>query len=93
MKLRRVNILGSFFKNSHQAGIRLTQLIKENSIHRGGMKLYCKTHWTTASESVDSIIRLEPVLEQIATNNPLRKAVLALEFQSVTLGDCFLSLI
>ncbi|EXX66260.1 hypothetical protein RirG_125540 [Rhizophagus irregularis DAOM 197198w] len=33
------------------------------------MKLYCKTRWTTASESVDSIIRLEPVLEQIATNN------------------------
>ncbi|PKB98074.1 hypothetical protein RhiirA5_431992 [Rhizophagus irregularis] len=29
----------------------------------------CKTRWTTASESVDSIIRLEPVLEQIATNN------------------------
>ncbi|GBC53987.2 zinc finger BED domain-containing protein 1-like [Rhizophagus irregularis DAOM 181602=DAOM 197198] len=50
---------GSFFKNSHQAGARLTQLIKENSIHRGRMKLYCKTCWTTASESVDSIIRLE----------------------------------
>ncbi|GBC35647.2 ribonuclease H-like domain-containing protein [Rhizophagus irregularis DAOM 181602=DAOM 197198] len=74
--LRKVNTLGSFFKNSHQAGARLTQLIKENSIHGGGMKLYCKTRWTTASELVDSIIRLEPVLEQIATNNrsDLRKS-------------------
>ncbi|CAG8753113.1 21526_t:CDS:1, partial [Rhizophagus irregularis] len=49
--LRKVNTLGSFFKNSHQAGARLTQLIKENSIHGGGMKLYCKTRWITASES------------------------------------------
>ncbi|CAB4411334.1 unnamed protein product [Rhizophagus irregularis] len=78
--------------------------------------------WTTASDSVDSIIRLETVLEQIITNdsnllndkvkrviqtqnffsdlrilsfvlNPLRKAVLALESKSATLGDYFLSLI
>lgn len=120
--LRKVNILGSFFKNSYQAGAKLTQLIKENGIPGGGIKLYCKTRWTTASDSVDSIIRLEPVLEQIVTDdsnllndkvkrviqtrnffsdlrilsfvlNPLRKAVLALESRSATLGDCFLSLI
>lgn len=120
--LRKVNILGSFFKNSHQAGAKLKQLIKDHNIHGGGIKLYCKTRWTTASDSVDSIIRLESVLEQIATNDsnllndrvkrviqtrnffsdlrillfvldPLRKAVLALESRSATLGDCFLSLI
>ncbi|PKB92991.1 hypothetical protein RhiirA5_442694 [Rhizophagus irregularis] len=120
--LRKVNTLGSFFKSSHQAGAKLTQLIKENNIRGGGIKLYCKTRWTTASDSVDSIIRLETVLEQIITNdsnllndkvkrviqtrnffsdlrilsfvlNPLRKAVLALESKSATLGDCFLSLI
>jgi hypothetical protein len=120
--LRKVNILGSFFKNSHRAGAKLTQLIKENDIHGGGIKLYCKTQWMTASDSVDSIIRLELVLDQIVTNdndllndkvrrviqtrnffsnlrilsfvlNPLRKAVLALESKSATLGDCFLSLI
>ena len=66
--LRKVNTLASFFKNSHQAGAKLIQLIKENSIHGGGIKLYCKTRWTTASESVNSVIRLEPVLEQIITN-------------------------
>ncbi|PKK74955.1 hypothetical protein RhiirC2_774208 [Rhizophagus irregularis] len=81
--LRKVNTLASLFKNSHQAGAKLIQLIKENSIHGGGIKLY-----------LDSVIMLEPVLEQIITNeNPLRKAVLALESRSVMLGDCFLSLI
>ena len=67
--LRKVNILGSFFKNSHQVGAKLKQLIQENNIHGGGIKLYCKTRWTTASDSVDSIIRLEPVLEQILDND------------------------
>src|SRR4051812_15168809 len=41
--LRKVNILGSFFKSSHQAGAKLTQLIKENNIRGRGIKLYCKT--------------------------------------------------
>ena len=120
--LRKVNILGLFFKNSHQAGAKLKQLIKENHISGGGIKLYCKTRWTTASESVDSIIRLEAVLEKIVVDDgnlvndrvkrviqtrnffsdlrilsfvldPLRKAVLALESRSATLGDCFLSLV
>jgi hypothetical protein len=116
--LRKVNILGSFFKSSHQADAKFTQLIKENNIRGGGIKLYCKTRWTTASDSVDSIIRLQEVLEQIVTNdgnllndkvkrviqtrnffsdlrilsfvlNLLRKAVLALESKSATLGNCF----
>ena len=38
--LQKVNILGSFFKNSYQAGAKLTQLIKENNIRGGGIKLY-----------------------------------------------------
>jgi hypothetical protein len=67
--LRKVNILGLFFKSSHQAGAKLTQPIKENNIHGGGIKLYCKTRCTTASDSVDSIIRLELVLEHIVTND------------------------
>ena len=66
--LKKVNVLASFFKNSHQAGDRLTQLIKDHEISGGGIKLYCKTRWTTASESTDSIIRLEPLLEQLAEN-------------------------
>ncbi|CAB4418793.1 unnamed protein product [Rhizophagus irregularis] len=75
--LKKVNILASFFKSSHQAGAKLTQLIKKHEINGGGIKLFCKTRWTTASESTDSIIRLEPVLEEIVTdeNNLLNDKV------------------
>ncbi|CAJ0640421.1 3345_t:CDS:1, partial [Entrophospora sp. SA101] len=31
--------------------------------------MYCKTHWITASESVESVIRLEPVLEEITSQH------------------------
>src|ERR1700728_5498891 len=120
--LKKVNALASFFTNSHQASAKLSQLIKERNISGGGIKLYCKTRWTTASESTNSIIRLEAVLEEIVVNennllndkvrriiqtrnffsdlrilsfvlDPLRKVVLALEYRSATLGDCFLGLI
>ena len=63
--LKKVNILASFFKNSHQARARLVQLIKEYEVSGGGIKMYCKTRWTTAGESTNSIIRLESVLEEI----------------------------
>ena len=66
--LRCVNTLTSFFKNSHQAGSKLAQLIKEKGINGGGLKLYCKTRWTTASESVNSVINLESALEAFVTN-------------------------
>ncbi|CAG8781628.1 22297_t:CDS:1, partial [Rhizophagus irregularis] len=52
--LKRVNILTTFFRSSHQANAKLAQVIKEKGISRGGLKLYCKTCWTTASESVNS---------------------------------------
>ncbi|CAJ0837947.1 13555_t:CDS:2, partial [Entrophospora sp. SA101] len=67
--LRRVNNLATFFKSSHQAGAVLFRLIKENKINGGGIKMYCKTCWTTASESVESVIRLEPVLEEITSQH------------------------
>ena len=31
--------------------------------------MYCKTRWTTASESINSVINLESALEEIATNH------------------------
>ncbi|GET52819.1 ribonuclease H-like domain-containing protein [Rhizophagus irregularis DAOM 181602=DAOM 197198] len=56
--LKRVNILTTFFRSSHQANAKLAQIIKEKGISEGGLKLYCKTRWTTASESVNSVINL-----------------------------------
>lgn len=67
--LRRINTLATFFKSSHQANSKLTQLIKDKEIRGGGLKLYCKTRWTTASESVESVVNLQPVLEEIVTNH------------------------
>jgi hypothetical protein len=67
--LRRVNVLSNFFKSSHQAGSKLIQLIKEKKISGGGIKSYSKTRWTTAAESIDSVINLEPVLEELVTDH------------------------
>ena len=69
--LHRVNILTTFFKNSYQTNARLVQLINEKGIVGGGLKLYCKTHWITASESVNSVINLQQILEEIAADNQL----------------------
>jgi len=67
--LRRVNILVTFFKSSHQANSILHTLMKEKGVVGGGLKLYCKTRWTTASESVNSVINLESILEEIVTDH------------------------
>nr|CAG8517339.1 15365_t:CDS:2 [Entrophospora candida] len=37
-------------------------------INGGGIKMYCKTRWT-ATESVESVIRLEPVLKEITSQH------------------------
>jgi hypothetical protein len=85
--LRRVNILATFFKSSHQAGSKLTQMIKEKKITGGGIKSYSKTRWTTASESIDSVIKLEPVLVEfviehhhLLTNDKIKPIIQARNF-------------
>ena len=50
---------------------RLVQLINKKGIVSGGLKLYCKTRWTTASESVNSVINLQQILEEVAADNQL----------------------
>jgi dihydroorotase len=41
-------------------------MIKTSGITGGNLKSYCKTRWTTSSESVNSIIKLQPVLEDVS---------------------------
>src|SRR2546429_9946856 len=67
--LQQVNTLTTFFRNSHQANQKIVQLIKEKGIVSDELKLYCKTYWTTTSESVDSVLNLKPVLQEIVTNH------------------------
>ncbi|CAB4425826.1 unnamed protein product [Rhizophagus irregularis] len=55
-------------KEKFQANAKLAQIIKEKGISGGGLKLYCKTRWTTASESVNSVINLESALEEMASD-------------------------
>ncbi|CAB4375946.1 unnamed protein product [Rhizophagus irregularis] len=55
--------------SSHQANAKLAQIIKEKGISGGGLKLYCKTRWTTASESVNSVINLESALKEMASDH------------------------
>ena len=42
-------------------------MLVASGIKGGGVKSYCKTRWTTSSESVDSIIRLKPIFEEVYT--------------------------
>ena len=41
--LWHVNTLTKFFRNSYQVNSKITQLIKEQEIKSGRLKLYCKT--------------------------------------------------
>ncbi|RGB21900.1 hypothetical protein C1646_777034 [Rhizophagus diaphanus] len=44
-------------------------LLNQKGISGGRLKLYCKTRWTTASESVNSVINLESALEEMASDH------------------------
>jgi hypothetical protein len=46
-------------------GSKLNELIKIMEIKGGTIVLYCKTRWTTAFRSVDDVIRLKAVLENV----------------------------
>ncbi|CAB4407406.1 unnamed protein product [Rhizophagus irregularis] len=62
--LQKVNILGSFFKSSHQAGAKLTQLIKENNIRREAI-LALEFKSATLRDYFLSLIRLSAVLKKL----------------------------
>ncbi|CAG8513158.1 22297_t:CDS:2, partial [Gigaspora rosea] len=76
-----------------RAEIRL--LIEEYKIDGGGLKNYSKTRWTTASDSVESVIHLEKVLKKIAEDNILTNDQInniINQSKCANLGDCYLSL-
>jgi len=39
-------------------------LIEAKNLIGGSLKSYCKTRWTTASECVESVLRLELILKE-----------------------------
>jgi len=50
-------------------GFKIQEMIEASGISGGGLKLYCKTRWTTSSESVNSVIRLKPILQDVSNMN------------------------
>ncbi|CAG8562467.1 20948_t:CDS:2 [Dentiscutata erythropus] len=60
-------------------------------ISGGTLKNYSKTRWTTASETIESVLNLEKVLKKIVEDNILTNDQIN-KSNNTTLGDCFLSL-
>ncbi|GBB93726.1 hypothetical protein RclHR1_02220021 [Rhizophagus clarus] len=67
--LIQINILASFFHNSHLAGAKFNQLIKESGIKGEGFKSYCKTRWVISSESVNSVLNLKSIIKKMVENH------------------------
>ena len=47
-------------------GAKFQEMIKTSGIAGGNLKSYCKTRWTTSSESINSVIKLQSVLEDVS---------------------------
>ncbi|PKK56930.1 hypothetical protein RhiirC2_799003 [Rhizophagus irregularis] len=56
-------------KTEIESETNLTIVNQEKWIVGGRLKSYCKIRWTTASESVNSVINLEQILIKIVANN------------------------
>src|SRR6185369_3199253 len=59
-------------------------MINASGIDGGGLKSYCKTRWTTSSESVNSVIRLKVILQDVSIikNKQLSNSKLTILFSS-----------
>ncbi|GBC30190.2 hypothetical protein GLOIN_2v1776455 [Rhizophagus irregularis DAOM 181602=DAOM 197198] len=66
--LKKVNILTTFFRNNARAGAKFWELLNTMNIKGGVIMLYCKTRWTTAYKSIDDVLRVKAVLENMAAN-------------------------
>ncbi|CAB4384296.1 unnamed protein product [Rhizophagus irregularis] len=67
--LKKVNILATFFRNNARAGAKFWELLNTMNIKGGVIVLYCKTTWTTAYKSIDDVLRVKAVLENMAANH------------------------
>ncbi|CAB5368067.1 unnamed protein product [Rhizophagus irregularis] len=60
----------NYFHRSYKAGALLSEDIKNNLIEGGGLKGYCKTHWSTAFDCLTSILRCKRSLHNILETQP-----------------------
>ncbi|RGB22290.1 hypothetical protein C1646_776347 [Rhizophagus diaphanus] len=67
--LKKVNILATFFRNNARAGAKFQELLNTINIKDSVIVLYCKTRWMTVYKSIDDILRVKAVLENMAANH------------------------
>ncbi|GBC23933.2 ribonuclease H-like domain-containing protein [Rhizophagus irregularis DAOM 181602=DAOM 197198] len=67
--LKKVNILATFFRNNARVGAKFQKLLNTMNIKGGVIVLYCKTRWMTTYKSIDNILRVKAVLENMAANH------------------------
>src|SRR5436309_12338106 len=63
--LSNCNSIVKYFKKSHYAGSLLNEAITRYNIKGGSLKNYSKIRWTSAYETVDSVIRLQPCFDLV----------------------------
>ncbi|CAB4476307.1 unnamed protein product [Rhizophagus irregularis] len=55
--------------NNARAGAKFWELLNTMNIKGGVIMLYCKTRWMTAYKSIDDVLRVKAVLENVNKTN------------------------
>jgi hypothetical protein len=63
--LSNCNSIVKYFKKSYCAGSLLNEAISRYNIKGGSLKNYSRIRWTSAYETVDSMIRLQPCFDLV----------------------------
>jgi len=60
--------LNFFFFYKKKLGAKFRELLNTMNIKGGVIVPYCKTRWTTAYKSIDDVLRVKVVLEDVSKN-------------------------
>ncbi|EXX68133.1 hypothetical protein RirG_107750 [Rhizophagus irregularis DAOM 197198w] len=67
--LKKVNILAIFFRNNARASAKFRELLNTMNIKGDVIVPYCKTRWMTAYKSIDDVLKVKVILENMAANH------------------------
>ncbi|CAB5365932.1 unnamed protein product [Rhizophagus irregularis] len=63
----------TFFRNNARASAKFCELLNTMNIKGGVIVPYCKTRWTTAYKSIDDVLRVKVILENVT--KPLNRGI------------------
>ncbi|GET53692.1 ribonuclease H-like domain-containing protein [Rhizophagus irregularis DAOM 181602=DAOM 197198] len=63
--LKKVNILAIFFRNNARASAKFRELLNTMNIKGDVIVPYCKTRWMTAYKSIDDVLKVKVILENV----------------------------